>query len=187
MPTLAEVAATFPNRRLFINIKSNDAREADRLVGYMKREGIHARQLAFYGGENPMARLRILLPQAQAMSRSSLKACALRYLALGWSGHVPAACANSIVYVPTNLRWLVWGWPNLFIDRMHRVNSEAFVIGPVTSQTASSGSTAIDDARALCAFVRGYRGGVATNHIAVVGPIMGDPDKLCGKRSGVRP
>ena len=42
-----------------------------------------------YGDDRPMDRLRALAPRSRGFDKPRVKRCALTYLALGWSGHVP--------------------------------------------------------------------------------------------------
>jgi glycerophosphoryl diester phosphodiesterase len=172
MPTLAEVVQAFPNARLFVNVKSNDPREGDLLVDYLRRRSIDRAGIMFYGGERPLARIRARLPSVRTLSKESLKACASGYMLLGWTGQVPKPCRNAVIYVPLNLRGLVWGWPNLFVERMRSVNTEVVLIGPVGRDLGRSGSTGVDDPAQVSGFIRGYAGGLSTDRIDVMGPAM---------------
>lgn len=108
MPTLGEVLQEFPDRRFLINVKSNDAGEGTRLATYLSGlDPSKRRTLMIYGGDKPIAALRTAAPDFQTMSRSTLKACLLRYIAVGWSGVVPQSCRASVIFVPINLApWL---------------------------------------------------------------------------------
>lgn len=172
MPTLGEVLAAFPSTRFLINIKSKDASEGERLAAYLANRRIEPDRLMFYGAEPPMARLRQRVPGARALSKSTLKRCLTAYLATGWTGHTPSACRDSVIFVPSNLRGLLWGWPNLFVARMKRAGSEVFVVGPLTRETGGSGSTALDTPAAVEPFAHGYAGGLSTDRIDVVGPYL---------------
>lgn len=169
MPTLAEVLTAFPEQRFLINIKSNDKNEADLLHAYLKARNENIDRLAFYGGNAPIERLRTHLPDARMLSRRTLKNCAFAYLATGWFGRVPDECRNSLVFVPINYRFLVWGWPNLFADRLRNANSELFVIG---TYDGGSHSSAVDDPEAVAPFVDGYAGGISTDRIDIMGPAI---------------
>jgi glycerophosphoryl diester phosphodiesterase len=180
MPTLGEVLKAFPDRRFLINIKSNDANEADLLVPYLKAASVDVSLLAFFGGDAPIERLRKTLPNAKMLSRKSAKRCAIRYLATGWFGQVPEDCRNTLFFVPINYRFLAWGWPNLLVDRMRGVNTDVFVIGPYGSGTERSGTTAVDDPADAQSFVDGYAGGISTDRIDVMDsalkPVAADQD-----------
>jgi glycerophosphoryl diester phosphodiesterase len=98
-------------------------------------------------------------------SRGSLKACLVRYAALGWTGSVPEACHNMIVLVPINIAPWLWGWPDRFLKRMSQVNSEVFALGPYGGGNFSTG---IDTPEDLARLPTNYSGGVWTNEVELV-------------------
>jgi glycerophosphoryl diester phosphodiesterase len=172
MPSLDEVLAAFPDRRFLINIKSDDPREGELLAERLLQLPVEQRaRLMAYGGARPIAKLRERMPAMRTTSRKSLVACGTRYLAIGWTGAVPEACRGSIVLVPVNMGWLLWGWPNLFLERMHEAGAEVFVIGPYgPGDVGSSGIDTEDEAGQL---PEGFGGGVWTNRIDRIGRKFG--------------
>lgn len=177
MPTLGEVLRAFPTQRFLINVKSNDSEESDLLAVYLNNHAADWDRLLFYGGEAPMARLQNVVPSARTVSRSTMKRCVVGYLAVGWFGQVPSACENTAIFVPVNYRLLLWGWPNLFVDRMRAANTDVFVVGPLNSETDTSGVTSIDDPAVVDSFIDGFSGGIATDRIDVVGPHLRPEDR----------
>lgn len=170
MPALDEVLAAFPDRRFVINVKSRDPSEGRKLAAALAGLPPARRaSLVVYGGDEPVAQLRRLLPEVRTASRASLKACLLRYLALGWSGYVPEACRRSMVLVPVNLAGLAWGWPNRFIRRMEAAGSEVFVVGPY----GGGFTTGIDGPEDLQRLPAGYAGGIWTNEVEAVARSLG--------------
>lgn len=170
MPTLDEVLAAFPERRLLINVKSNDPAEGEMLAKRLAAlPPARLGQLMAYGGDRPMTVLRDRLPTLRVMSRRSLVSCGLGYMALGWSGHVPAACRNSLMLVPLNIAPWLWGWPNRFIDRMRRNDVAVFVTGPYGK--GDPGTRGIDDAAAFARLPVPFAGGVWTNRIDRIAPL----------------
>jgi len=162
MPSLDEVLGTFAGRRFLVNVKSRDPSEGIRLAGALSRYPAAQRQaLAVYGGDEPVAQVRRLLPDVRTASRSSLKSCLLRYLALGWSGHVPESCERSIVLVPVNMAFLAWGWPHRFQRRMEGAGSQVFALGPYSGGFTSG----IDTPGDLARLPASYAGGIWTNEI----------------------
>lgn len=162
MPSLDEVLAAFPGRRFVINVKSRDPDEGRKLATALGRYPPAQRKgLIVYGGDEPVAEVRRLLPDVRTASRASLKSCLLRYLALGWSGHVPASCTRSMVLVPVNMTALVWGWPHRFQRRMEAAGSEVFAVGPY----GGGFTTGIDTPADLARLPQGYAGGIWTNEI----------------------
>lgn len=171
MPSLAQVLSTFPDTRFLINIKSNDPAEADRLHAYLAAHpDARPARLAVFGGERPVNRLRELRPGMAASSRAHLKACAKDYRLLGWTGFMPKSCRNTVVYIPVNWGWVVWGYPNRFLARMQDANTEVFLLGPLGRRL--DGMPGVDDARAVAMTPKGWRGGVATDRIEVTGPML---------------
>lgn len=167
MPTLEEVLAAFPDKRILINIKSNDAYEADALVRYLKAHGrpVDGRLYVWADGK-PGDRLAEIAPEAHVVGRKRMKACGYAYLAWGWSGHVPEICRSTGFIVPTDMRWALWGWPNRFLDRMQRAGVEVQIAGPIGGDQGSG----LVRPEELDAVPQGFGGFVITDEIAVIGP-----------------
>ena len=125
-------------------------------------------RLMAYGGDEPMLELNERIPSMPTTSRQKVMACGTRYLALGWSGHVPEACRNTIMLVPVNAGWLLWGWPNLFFERMERAGSRVFVTGPYGP--GEVGTSGIDSEADAARLPEGFSGGIWTNRIDRIGP-----------------
>ena len=163
MPTLDEVLQTFPQQKLLINVKSNDASEGERLAVVLNGLPPERRAtLMAYGGDAPIAALRSRVADIKTMSRNSLKACLLRYIAYGWTGAVPEACRSMVIFVPINVAPWLWGWPNRFLNRMASVGSSVFVVGPYHGGEFSTG---LDTQEELERLPSGYSAGVLTNEI----------------------
>jgi glycerophosphoryl diester phosphodiesterase len=170
MPSLEEVLATFPTRRFMINIKSRDRTEGERLATTLARLPPARRALLLVsGGEEPIAEVQRLLPNLRTVSRGSLKACLVRYAALGWTGTVPEACHNMVVLVPINIAPWLWGWPDRLLERMSQVNSEVFALGPYGGGEFSTG---IDTPKDLARLPANYTGGVWTNEVELVSGVL---------------
>lgn len=170
MPSLDDVLAAFPEQRLLINVKSNDASEGERLAEALR--GLppeRLARLAAYGGDAPMAALRDRIA-IKTMSRASLKSCALRYLGFGWSGVVPSACRSTIMLLPVNYAPMFWGWPNRFLARMQDAGTDVYVTGPLTG--GDLGTSGIDDAETLHRLPAGFSGGIWTNRIDRIAPLV---------------
>jgi len=169
MPTWAEVMAAFPERDFMVNVKGNRAAEADLIIAYMDKHAMDRKRLRFFGGDNPIARLRVLDPGLRAQSKDQLKSCLVTQIFTGWLGHMPEGCRNAVVFVPINYTWLVWGWPTRFVERMKGYNTEVYVFGPMGK---AYGSTGIDTAQMLAEVMPEFTGGINTNHIEVIGPLV---------------
>jgi len=172
MPTLAEVLDAFPERRFLVNVKGAQAAEADTIAAYLERRRLDPERLMFYGGDAPIAGLRAHFPGVKTVSKPRLKSCLKRYLATGWLGVVPEACRDAVIFVPINYRYVLWGWPNLFVERMARANSAVYVIGPLRADTDTAGSTSIDTLEDLARLPADYAGGVSTDKIEIIAPAV---------------
>lgn len=170
MPTLNEMLDAFPEARFLINIKSNDPDEADLIHAYLAgRTDIDGR-IAFFAGDRPAGRLRMLRPNARIGTKAGIKSCLTRYLVFGWTGRVPDACRNAVLTVPANLGWLLWGWPNRFLARMEGANTEVWLAGRADLIAGRIGR--LDTVESLEAVPDGWRGGVDTDRIERVGPAL---------------
>jgi glycerophosphoryl diester phosphodiesterase len=169
MPSLDEVLAAFPDKRLLINIKSNDPAEGEKLVARLIQLPASAQKLlAVYGGHRPVSVVRARMPHIMTMSPQMLKDCLVTYLAIGWSGYVPASCASTLLVIPRNYAPLLWGWPDRFADRMQRVSSEVFVLGNLTGGEANSG---IDTAEDFARVPHRKKIGIWTNRVDRLAPL----------------
>lgn len=169
MPTLEEALTAFPDTHFLINIKSNDPTEADRLVAYLNAHKLMSDRLSVYGGERPMTRFAAIAPQLRPFGKTSVKACALGYLALGWSGYMPKACRNTVMVLPQNTIWLAWGYPNRLQDRFARAGSYVYLLGPQTSMNGLQGMTSPEQLKSV---PKSWRMGIWTDEIETVGPAM---------------
>jgi len=170
MPSLDEVLSTFPDKRFLLDIKSNDPEEgsmlAEQLAGTAAfREG----RIWAYGGARPIDELKKRHPDILTITRPRLKQCMTRYLVIGWTGHVPESCRRSIIVLPANVAPWVWGWPNRFLQRMHRVDSRVFLVGDWGGEKHSTG---LDDPAMLDELPPGYSGGIWTDRIDLIAPAL---------------
>jgi len=170
IPSLDEVLAAFPGKRFLIHVKSNDAGEGEQLAAYLAKLAPEQRKrLIVYGGTPPVDLVHRRLPAVAAGSKRALKECLVRYLAIGWSGHVPEACRSGLMLVPSNIAPWLWGWPDKFLDRMQRAGVQVFVLGPYDGGQFSSG---VDDLAALAELPEHFAGGIWTNRIDRIGPAV---------------
>lgn len=168
MPTLAEVLKAFPDKRFLINFKSNDPAEADALDAYLKRIGEdHDPRLSAYGGDRPVARTQVLHPEMRPFSKASLKACGFRYIALGWTGYMPKECRNTTLYLPANMTWLAWGYPNRLQARFAAAGSYIYLLGATRGKVGLEG---LNTAQDLGWVPASWRMGVLTDEIEIAGP-----------------
>lgn len=172
MPSLDEVIAAFPERQFLVNYKSNEIREGDMLAEMVAANpGWRPAIWGAYGGDPPTFRAAELIDGLAVWSRRGLIDCLTRYLALGWTGHVPDQCRNTKVMVPINLAFLLWGWPNLFLERMRESGSEVILLGPYGA--GDPGTAGIDTLDQLAQVPPDFDGYLWTNRIEIIGPALG--------------
>jgi glycerophosphoryl diester phosphodiesterase len=170
MPTLAEVLEALPKERLLINVKSRDATEGEKLAAVLSKLPEERRsQIMVYGGDEPVEIVRQLLPDIRTISRATIKGCLLGYIGYGWSGVVPKACRNAMVMLPVNVAPWLWGWPDRFLNRMQAAGSDVFVLGPYRGGEFSTG---IDTSEQLARLPPNYSGGIWTNEIETIAPLV---------------
>ena len=170
LPSLEQVLATFPDRDFFIDVKSNDADEgallAERLAALTAgREG----EIVVFGGPQPVGVVRKRLPHIRTITRPQMKRCLMRYMAVGWTGHVPSACRRSMLFVPANVAPWLWGWPDRLLQRMDQVGTRVVLIGDYGGGGFSQG---FDDADRLTELPADYSGGIWTDRIDLIGPAV---------------
>lgn len=129
LPTVEEVVAAFPGRELLLDLKNDDRAEGERVAAYLATlPAARLATMAVYGGDEPVDAVADRLPQVRATSRKTMRDCLVRYLAIGWSGQVPDACRHTQLHLPQRYGRLLWGWPNLFVDRMRAVDTRVVLV-----------------------------------------------------------
>jgi glycerophosphoryl diester phosphodiesterase len=166
MPELREVLSAFPGKRFLINFKSNEAREGDMLAALVAEQP-QWRPLIWgaYGGDPPTYRAAELIDGI-----AGLVDCLLGYEAMGWLGIVPDACRNTKVMLPINVAPFVWGWPNLFLERMRDAGSEVILLGPYGA--GDPGTAGIDTPEVLAQVPASFTGYIWTNKIETIGTLF---------------
>jgi glycerophosphoryl diester phosphodiesterase len=169
MPTAPEVVAAFPDRELLIDLKNDDPADGARLADYLA--GLPAARLAtisVYGGDNSVQAVRDRLPQVRATSKAIMKDCLIGYLATGWTSHVPDSCHHTELHLPRRYGQYLWGWPNLFVDRMRDAGTRVILV-------AGEGdwSEGFDQPEDLETVPPGWSGWLWTNRADVIAPLTG--------------
>jgi len=164
MPTLEEVFKAFPKTHLLINIKGDKQEEAWLLTEYLNNlDDFDRNFISVYGSGANIPLFAELNPDIVTLHTQTATSCLKKYILMGWSGYMPSECANSFIPVPLNYRWLIWGWPNRFENRLAKVGSLPMLIGNHEKGKANSG---IDDVDSIPAT---YGGLIFTNRIDILG------------------
>ncbi|MFH1466517.1 MAG: glycerophosphodiester phosphodiesterase family protein [Pseudomonadota bacterium] len=167
--TLEEVFAHFPGRAFVIDVKSGRAEDGERVADVLAALPEEDRRLQIvYGAPVAVARVSARLPEVRTLDRARVKRCVAGYAATGWLGHVPEACAHTLVLVPVDLAPLLWGYPRRLEARLARVGSELALMGPLQDGV----TTGIDGAELLAEVPADFGGWVWTNRAEVVGPLL---------------
>lgn len=170
MPTLQEVFDRFPDRQFLINFKSRRVEEGEALATFLNGS-IVARTATFgvYGGQEPTRATLASVEGLRGYDRTSLEACAMPLLALGWSGIVPEPCRNALIALPINIAPFVWGFPHRLTERLAEHGSTVLLVGPYDGGGFSSG---IDTDETLARVPEGFDGYVWTNKVELIAPLM---------------
>ena len=169
MPEIGDVFRAFPEGRFLVNYKSNEAREGDMLAALLAAHPEWGPLVwGAYGGDAPTYRAEELIGDLAVWSRKGLVDCLLQYMGLGWAGYVPDACRNTKVMVPLNVAPFVWGWPNLFLQRLKDAGSEVILLGPY--EAGDPGTAGIDTIEQLSQVPDSFVGYIWTNRIEITGP-----------------
>ena len=169
MPMLEEIFAANPAGKLLINFKSRRAEEGAAFATLLAANPAWKDKIfGIYGGAEPTDAALAAIPGLKGYTKTSVKSCLLRYLGTGWIGYVPEACRNTLVPVPSNYAFLLWGWPNRFLTRMEDAGSDVVLIGPYSG----GGTVGIDTAEQVEDLPEPFPGYVWTNRILEVGPAI---------------
>lgn len=168
MPSLDEVLTRFPAQSLLIHIKSNDPNEGEQLGETLaKLPEARRSQLTVYGGDKPIAALQARMPDIRVMSKATMKSCLLPYVAVGWTGYIPAACEHTQLHIPEKIGPWLWGWPDRFLNRMDHADTRVVVVGGDGSEF----STGFDRPEDLSRLPAHFTGVIWTNRIDRIAPV----------------
>jgi glycerophosphoryl diester phosphodiesterase len=79
-----------------------------------------------------------------------------------------------LLLIPINVAPWLWGWPGRFLQRLEAARTEILVAGPWAGPWGDGGgfSRGIDDAATLARLPAGYAGGIWTNRIDRITPLI---------------
>jgi glycerophosphoryl diester phosphodiesterase len=171
MPSLGEVVSTFPGRRLMLQLKHGPEDMPEKLVRYLEAHKADFRNLRFFGDDAAIAALRRARPDVNGWGQREAGKCTAAYIALGWSGYLPASCRGKTMLVPLAQSWLLPGWPNRFAARMRAGGVTMLAIGGADSIKAT-GFWRVDTAEDLARLPPGLPAEIWTDHVEVTGPLL---------------
>lgn len=168
LPTVPEVFAALPGRALKLDLKTGDPADGDALATFLATlpaERLPA--ITVTGGDAAVAAVVRRHPQVRASSRAIVKDCLIDYAAVGWTGHVPDSCRHRELPLPARYGTWLWGWPNLFVARMRTVDTRVVLV-----RGEGGWSAGFDTADDLAELPDGYTGGIWTNRVDVIAPLV---------------
>ncbi|GHB32464.1 glycerophosphoryl diester phosphodiesterase [Pseudovibrio japonicus] len=174
LPELEEVFRALPGKKFLINFKERELRSAELLEEKLEKNPQWKEQVwAVYGASAPTWHISDNAEHIAGFDKQRTKACLKNYVALGWTGYVPKDCRGTVIGVPSNYTWAIWGWPHKFQQRLEAYGSEIIASGAFKSQGAGEG---IDTLEQLSALPDNFNGYIWTNKIEVVGPSSKEPN-----------
>jgi glycerophosphoryl diester phosphodiesterase len=169
IPTVEEVLTRLRGTPLLFDFKTRHPDDADLLFAAFERAGVPIdANFGFYGDPTVTRRMQQLAPRAWTFNEKQVRGCLAAYLKTGWTGQVPESCRNGTIAVPLNYQWMVWGWPNRFLDRMAKANTRVVLLGNYDGGAA----TGITQPEQLAEIPRDFRGYLWVEDIYNVGPSL---------------
>lgn len=158
MRSLDEVLDTFPGKEFVIDVKFSEEPEywirLERSLA--RRSPSDRKRLVVSGADHGIVKLRRRFSELRVVSRPMALRCVRDYMLLGWSGYVPTACRNSVAGTYHDTGWMMWGFPNIWIGRMHAAGTVVLMRPRQLSEPAFA-----------AAIPPGYMGGIQTDRIEV--------------------
>ncbi|KZL21326.1 cytoplasmic glycerophosphodiester phosphodiesterase [Pseudovibrio axinellae] len=174
IPELEEVFRALPGKKFLINFKEKELRSAELLQEKLEEHPEWKKQVwGVYGASAPTWHIAGNAEEIAGFDKTQTKACLEAYMIFGWSGYVPQECRDTVIGVPSNYTWAIWGWPHKFQQRLKAYDSEIIAAGPYRSQGAGGG---IDTPEQLSAVPNGFSGYIWTNKIEVLSPYIKGSD-----------
>ena len=173
LPSLDDVLAAFPTQAFLIHVRDGGAEAAAILAErFARMTPERLSRITMYGDETTLRILRANYPEMKMLIFSDMKKGLLRYLFFGWTGQVPEALRNAEIHFPLSFARFLWGWPDRFMERMEEAGV-FFVLVDGKGRWSEGFDTEEDIAR----IPPGFRGGIWTERIDIVGPLYGGKDR----------
>lgn len=171
MTTLGQALRVFPKQRFLIQLKDGTAAGTNLILYINNRYPDAWKRIALFGDTPATAEAKDLRPDVPVIHDRRAAKCTAAYAALGWTGYMPVSCRNGTVIVAMNARYLAWGWPNRFLDRMTNSKVAVLAIGSVSGFSSNS-FTRLDSAEELSKLPTGFNGLIWTDRVEAIGPAV---------------
>jgi len=173
LPSLDDVLSSFPTQAFLIHVRDGGAETASILAErFARMTPERLSRITMYGDETTLRILRERWPEMKMLISSDMKKGRIQYLFFGWTGRVPEILLNAEIHLPLRYAKLLWGWPDRFMERME----EAGVFF-VLVDGEGSWSEGFDTEEDIARIPPGFRGGIWTERIDIVGPLYDGKDR----------
>lgn len=170
MVSIEEVFRAFPDRSFLIHIKDSGERVGLVLLDFLKTlDPSIIANISVYGNDQALDLLESHYPDMKTLSKQRMVDALLKYALVGWTGYVPHAIRNMELHLPVEYAGFLWGWPDRFLQRMERANTRVVLV-----QYVNGWSDGFDSEADLAKLPSEYTGGIWTNRIDVIGPLLQD-------------
>jgi len=172
IPSLDEVLDAFPGGRFILEMKTRAPGDAALVASVLAaRPAAERAALWLLAAPEPGAEIEARFPEIRTLSRSASVRCAKDYLKQGWR-RVPESCHSTVLFVPINRAWLLWGYPRRMSRRLAAVDTEVVLIGPW--YRGEKHARGVDEQRWANRIPRRFDGHVWTNRIDLLGAPSAD-------------
>lgn len=163
LPSLDEVLDEFAGKRLLVHVKSNEAGDGHKLAERLAELPFGQRsRLTVYGGDKPVAAIAERLPGFRVFSRAIAESCVAEYTRA--HQEFPKVCENRQLHIPEPYLTKL---PRRFFEELAKHDTRVILV-------AGDGefSEGFDSAESLRRTPSWYTGGIWTNRIDVIGPLV---------------
>jgi glycerophosphoryl diester phosphodiesterase len=128
LPSLEEVLESFPQKDLLIHIR-DDGKEIGEILLYniRKMDKDQIKHISIYGNDVAIELIKKEYPEMKSLSSKQIKKAVVEYELIGWLGIIPKSIQNMELHFPIEYARYLWGWPDLFVKRMEKVNTRVVV------------------------------------------------------------
>src|SRR5690554_5885305 len=168
MVSIEDVFRAFPDKKFLIHIKDGGEKIGPVLLSFLKT--LNASQISnisAYGNDEALDLLSARYPEMKILSKSRMVNALKSYVLMGWTGVIPKETHNMELHLPAQYAKLLWGWPDKFLQRMDKVNTRVVLVKYVNGW-----SDGFDSAADLDEIPSNYTGGIWTNRIDLIGPLL---------------
>ena len=168
MVSIEDVFRTFPDKEFLVHIKDGGKEIGPILLDFLKTlDKSTINNISVYGNDSALNLLRDYYPEMKILSKQKMIDALLKYLLIGWTGVIPNAIRNMQIHLPVEYSKLLWGWPDKFLQRMDKVNTRVILV-----KYENGWSDGFDSETDLMKLPKNYTGGIWTNRIDVIGPVL---------------